>query len=226
MIRLNITAEGQCEMEFAKNALYNYFEPQGILIESRCVMTSRTKHKTYRGGLLDYQKAKKDIQNWIAEEKSGIPFFSTMFDLYALPDNFPKYTESLAIADIYQKVEFLEKALAEDINHPKFIPYLQLHEFEALLFAHLDILLIEYPDAEKAIKNLTQILQQHDNNPEKINTGKYTAPSKRIINEIPEYESNKVTAGAVLAGLDDLGRQKQYCKHFSDWLDKIANLAE
>jgi hypothetical protein len=223
-IRLNVTAEGQTEMEFAKNILSEYFEGFGIIVDSRCVMTSKNKHKTYRGDLLDYKKAKRDILNWIAEEKSGDPFFTTMFDLYALPNDFPRYEESLQISDPYQRVEFLENALYEDITHRKFIPYLQLHEFEALLLSNPTVLLLEYPEAEKEVAQLHQIVEQHDTNPEKVNTGKKTAPSKRIINLIPAYEGNKTTVGVMLAGIEGIEKQKQRCLHFANWIEKIEKI--
>jgi hypothetical protein len=35
---------------------------------------------------------------------------------------------------LFSKVEFLEQALKLDINENNFIPYIMLHEFEALLF--------------------------------------------------------------------------------------------
>ena len=82
-INLNILAEGQAEREFAQNTLGVYFEPLGILVDSRCVMTSRKKHK--KGGLGNYLQAKNDLIRWISEEKGRHPFFTTMFDLYALP---------------------------------------------------------------------------------------------------------------------------------------------
>jgi hypothetical protein len=223
-IRLNVTAEGQTEMEFAKNTLSDYFAPLGIFVDARCVATSKNKNKTFRGGLLSYAKAKKDIINWIKEEKSGEPFFTTMFDLYALPDDFPQYETSLRIGEPYQRVEFLEKALYEDISYHKFIPYIQLHEFEALLLANPDLFLLEYLDAHAAVEALKIIVQQHDNNPEKVNTGRETAPSKRIITHIPAYDGNKVTVGAVLAGIEGIDVQRKRCKHFDDWINKIVQL--
>lgn len=219
---LNILAEGQAEREFAQNTLGKYFEPFGILVESRCVITSRKKHK--KGGLVNYSQAKNDLFRWISEEKGRDPFFTTMFDLYALPNDFPKFEESLKISDPYQRVEFLENALWEDINHHKFIPYIQLHEFEALLLANPDMLLIEYMDAIQQVGKLKEIVAQYDSNPEKVNTGKTTAPSKRIISLIPEYEGNKVSVGAVLAGIEGIEIQKNRCKHFADWIDKIIRL--
>jgi hypothetical protein len=55
---------------------------------------------------------------------------------------------------------------------------------------------IEYFDCEKSIRNL--ITMVGDKNPELINDGKETAPSKRILKEIPEYD--KVTAGVSCRG--------------------------
>lgn len=221
-IPLNVVAEGQAEREFAQSSLGAYFEPQGIIVDSRCVMTSRKKRK--KGGLGNYMQAKNDIIRWIAEEKGRQPFFTTMFDLYALPNNFPRFEESLKITDPYKKVDFLENALYEDIGYHKFIPYIQLHEFEALLLANPDLLLIEYTDAGQQVEKLKQIVTKYDDNPEKVNTGNNTAPSKRIISLIPEYEGNKVNVGSVLAGIEGIEVQMQRCKHFADWIEKIQNL--
>lgn len=213
-IRLNIIAEGQTEMEFAKNTLSVHFEPFGIMVDSRCVITSKTKHRDYRGGLLDYSRAKKDIINWIKEDRGDKPFFTTMFDLYSLPNDFPKFDASLKINDPYERVDFLENAMAENIDYFKFIPYLQLHEFEALLLANPDALLLEYTEAKNEIEELKKIVKSYDNNPEKVNTGKETAPSKQIISLIPKYYKNKVTVGASLAGHEGIDIQKNVANIF------------
>lgn len=51
-----------------------------------------------------------------------------MFDFYALPTDFPGYSDSLAKMDSYERVESVEDAFAENINMHRFIPYIQLHE--------------------------------------------------------------------------------------------------
>lgn len=223
-VYLNILAEGQAERTFAQDTLAPYFEPIGIKIDSRCVITSRKKHK--KGGIISYEQAKNDLIRWIAEEKKRQPFFTTMFDLYALPKDFPKFEESLKINDPYNRVEFLESAFATDINHSKFIPYIQLHEFEALLLANPELLLLEYIDAKKQVEKLKEIVAKYDNNPEKVNTGNTTAPSKRIIELIPRYKGNKVSVGSVLAGIEGIDIQQERCKHFSDWINKIKITCE
>ena len=65
MIRVNVLAEGQTEMSFVKSSLNNYFRGQ-IILDSRRVLTSRDNHISheYRGGMINYLKAKNDILHW------------------------------------------------------------------------------------------------------------------------------------------------------------------
>ena len=79
--------------------------------------------------------------------------FTTMFDFYALSTDFPSY--GLEMQNPYQKVNALEDAFGENVNAQNFIPYIQLHEFEALLFADLDELAIYY---EKNVAELKKSL--------------------------------------------------------------------
>jgi hypothetical protein len=52
-----------------------------------------------------------------------------------LPADFPAYDQALSAIDPYMRVEVLESAMAADISDSRFIPYIQLHEFEALVLA-------------------------------------------------------------------------------------------
>lgn len=48
---------------------------------------------------------------------------------------------SKTLKDQYNRVNHLEKDFANAINEGRFIPYIQLHEFEALLFCEIEIYL-------------------------------------------------------------------------------------
>ncbi len=223
-IRLNITAEGHTEERFIKDTLSPHLWQFNIYdIYPRKVKTSKDKRKTHRGGLISYQKAKNDIETWLKEDNNKEARFSTMFDLYALPTDFPKFEESKKINDPYEKVKFLEKAMADDINDYRFIPYIQLYEFEALVLVNPRNLEFEYMEHEAAIKQLEKVLENHKGNPELINDGRETAPSKRILNVIPEYD--KVSAGASIAGIDGIEPLKEKCKHFKEWVEKLEKLS-
>ncbi len=222
-VRLNITAEGQTELKFVKKTLSVHLGNFFVSTDVRPVRTSKDKLKTYRGGLLSYQKAKFDILTWLKEDNNKDARFTTMFDLYALPENFPGYYQAIKITDIYEKVNFIEEQFKLDIDDYRFIPYIQLHEFEALVLANPKNLLFEYFEHEKAINELEKMLSEFGDNPEKINDKRETAPSKRLIKLIPEY--NKVNVGADIAGMNGIDFLKKKCKHFNEWMFKLENIA-
>lgn len=133
MIRVNIVVEGQTEEAFVEQTLMPYLAERNIFVKPRCVETGRKKGKIFRGGVDNYEKIRNDIVRWIEEDHSA--WVTTMFDLYALPKNFPGLGEISTNADPYIKILNVEKAFEEDIGYYKFIPYIQLHEFESVLLA-------------------------------------------------------------------------------------------
>jgi hypothetical protein len=61
-------------------------------------------------------------------------------------------------------------------------------------------------------------------NPEEIDDGATTAPSKRIIKLIPEYEHRKASAGPIIAEKIGLRRIRERCPHFDEWIKKMERL--
>ena len=172
----------------------------------------------------DYTKAKRDIERWIKEDQNSDARFTTMFDLYALPGDFPGYEYARQESDPYARVRLLEDALGEDISDQRFVPYLQLHEFEALLFCDPQKLEERFDRHSAGIVRLAQAAEQ--SNPELINDGNETAPSKRIIREIPEYESDKASSGPIVAQRIGLTTLRTKCQHFAEWIGKLEDLTE
>ncbi len=60
-----------------------------------------------------------------------------MLSIYRLPKDFPQFKEAQKQQDALQRVNCLEMAFKNDIKHDKFIPYIQLYEFEGLLFSEV-----------------------------------------------------------------------------------------
>ncbi|MDR1817966.1 MAG: DUF4276 family protein, partial [Puniceicoccales bacterium] len=58
--------------------------------------------------------------------------------------------------------------------------------------------------------------------PEEIDDGSETAPSKRILNVIPEYD--KVSSGVKITAQITLPVLRQKCRHFDEWIEKLCNL--
>jgi Domain of unknown function (DUF4276) len=150
--------------------------------------------------------------------------FTTMFDLYALPADFPGFEAARRMIDPYARVAHLEAEFYQDITDHRLIPYIQLHEFETLLFADPTKLDWEYIEHEKEISSLVEIAAQFDN-PELINDGPGTAPSKRIIAKIPRYASQKASVGPLVAKQIGITKMRDVCPHFAHWLTTMERLA-
>lgn len=144
-----------------------------------------------------------------------------MFDLYRLPKDFPGLTDM--DRDPYRRIELLERRFAEDIDDSRFVPHLQLHEFEALLFSDIRLLRSEFPAATREVGRLQEATALFES-PELIDDGPATSPSRRIIAEIPAYEGLKVSAGPQVAANIGLPTLRNKCRHFDTWLTKLEAL--
>lgn len=234
MVRLNLVVEGSTEETFVKKVLSEHLSSFNIFLTPRLVMTKQCgKTGTIRrGGITRYEIAARDITKWLKQDKSPDCFVTTMIDLYGLPKDFPGMDEIVPGMTPLEKVELLEFRLAEDVqqrmgesfNPARFIPYFQLHEFEALVFADPGKLRIEFLGQDSAIGRLEKMAAEFEC-PEDINDDPMNAPSKRIIRELPSYGDIKSAAGPIVAGSIGLPKLRSSCPHFNQWVGKIEKLA-
>lgn len=110
---------------------------------------------------------------------------------------------------------------ASDIRDGRFVPYLSVHEFEALLFSDPNMLKRVYFDNNKQIDGLVALSEEV--NPELINDDPETCPSSRIKKAIHSY--NKRFAGSRVAKAIGLNKIRSRCKHFDEWIGKLERLA-
>src|SRR5262249_34587243 len=113
-------------------------------------------------------------------------------------------------------IAVLETAFQTEMRDLRFFPYIQLHEFEALLYCDLSQLQLRIPNSETAIGALSEDVAGLA--PEEINEGATTAPSKRIIRHLPIYERTKVRIGAPAAAAIGLPALRERCPHFDSWV--------
>jgi len=213
MIRVNVFVEGQTEETFVRELLYDHFQQQNIYLNPILVRTSSTG----KGGVVSYEKIKPQLNRKCLRDSSA--FVTTMFDLYALPKDFPGKNSLPHTNDPFQKAEYLEQEMGRDIGHQNFIPNLLLHEFEGLLYSNPQAFLGWFD------QNIVDILQSERDSfssPEHINESLITAPSKRIKKCCPIYD--KPLHGSLIAmdiGLDVI---RQQCQHFDKWLTRLEKI--
>lgn len=224
---LHVLCEGQTEERFVKEVLAPYLQQFSIFPKPILLLTS--KKKNARGGMISYAQAKRDLTILFkrhTDNASEHHVFTTMFDFYALPDDFPGAANQVDDQDVRRHIASLEHEFASDISHDAFIPYIQLHEFESLLFVDITKLALEYPKCMDSINDLKTQTDTYGD-PEMINNSPETAPSKRIIKSLEkEYNYNKVQSGSAITYIIGIESLLHKCKHFSEWVDKIISSSQ
>lgn len=222
---INILCEGQTEERFVSKVMKPYLKDYGIVLKPRILLTSKKKNQ--RGGMINYSQAKRDVENWISENrnrKSETHYYTTMFDFYALSSDFPCMDEIEKYTDAYGKVSAVERAMTEKFQVSNFVPYIQLHEFEALLFSDISKIVDRFPKQKRTITNLQKVLDGCNGNPELVNTGRTTAPSKRITAVVGEGRYHKVQDGVNIACRIGIDVMMNKCRHFKEWIDNLIAL--
>jgi hypothetical protein len=218
MKRVIIICEGDTEKEFCIKLLSPYFAVKDIFLQYPLIKKSM-------GGIVKWTELKKQIILHLKTDKTA--FVTTLIDYYGLyaKYQFPGWNNAMKIMEKNSRMEFLENSMLEDIEEPlrlRYLPYLQLHEFEGLLFNDINIFYEQIPKNELVgIKELQKTFKDFSD-PEMINDSRETSPSHRLQRIIKGYD--KVIYGNYLADAIGLEKIRDKSARFSNWLQKIENL--
>ena len=216
MKRLVLIVEGETEQGFVSGLLRPYMHASGIYNDIQCF---KIKHS--KGGMSKYRHIKVDIVNTLHESDAVV---TTMVDFYRLPSDFPGFASQVPYSTHLARVEMLERAWEDDVLQSvgrvsgSFIPYIQLHEFEALVFSSLTGFEEVFDRGEMNYKGLSEIVSGYPN-PEDIDDGPDTAPSMRLKALIPGY--NKVLYGVGILKVTGMDTLLYKCPHFRAWVEKL-----
>ena len=213
MKRVIFIVEGDTEISFIQKCIMPYLYQKGFTnpMNAQKIITNRKKNK--KGGNVAFEYLKNDIERVAATRNVLI---TTFLDFFRLPTDFPGYTtDSL-------KIEQIEEAIRENISsivdRANFLPYIQRHEIEALMYTNMDG--FNYVvDKEESLNKLKEIINQYAN-PEDINSGSETAPSKRLMKIFP-YQ--KTTDGEIILEALPIDDIRSKCPRFNEWLENLEN---
>ncbi|MCC6748342.1 MAG: DUF4276 family protein [Deltaproteobacteria bacterium] len=222
MTRLLIHVEGQTEETFVNEILQSHLLSYGYLkVSARLVGNARQRAR--RGGICPWSSVRDDILKHLKEDAGCRA--TTMVDYYALPQNgdraWPSRKEAASLP-FAQRAEVVERALLKDVEEQlgdarRFMPFLVMHEFEGLLFSDCAAFAtgIGHPGLEKDFQNIRDAFAS----PEEINDSPITAPSKRVVSLVPNYEKPLMGCLAILEiGLE---RIRAECPRFKLWLEQL-----
>ena len=219
-VNIAISVEGQTEESFIKQILMPYLLAKNIFVEPIIVKTKKMANHSFKGGTISFEKSIRDISRLLTTKYDLV---TTFYDYYGLHKDFiPEHT----LTNSYEIIKLIEDKMSVHINNEKFIPYIQLHEFETFLFIESDTTVNNLMDCRKNLveQSINKALQQANNNPELVNNSPETAPSKRILKAYSSYQ--KITDGTNICR--DLGIQKirEHCPHFDNWISTIITRSE
>lgn len=219
MSKVLILVEGQTEETFVRDILGPYLWKFNVFCTPKVATTKRPAvGSDFKGGIVSYEKLKSDIKRLF--EDSSARLVTTMIDYYGFSSLVP-FKNKISGTNCFERVKKLEKLFANDIGNQRFLPYLQMHEFEAMIF-------VDPGELDKFSQGLnsTELQRIRDNfkSPEEINDNPGTAPSKRIISVFPSYR--KAIHGPVITGRIGLGKIRMQCEHFNQWVSKLEDLGK
>jgi Domain of unknown function (DUF4276) len=197
----------------------------GVQVMGAVRAASGRKHgHVSRGGGGRYHPMRKDLGNLLRRDAHADARFTTMFDLYRLHDGFPGWDDAEKQCHLpRERVLTLERAFAADVGNQRFIPHIQLHEFETILLCAPGHFTLVYENSGAGIAAL-QAAVAGAASPELVNDGENTAPSKRIIRQFPQYSGQKTTVGVELAHCVGIDTTRALCLHFDRWLKTLESL--
>lgn len=220
MKKIFVVTEGQSETNFVNRVMAPYFAGRCILIPNTIVTKADNRRgKIYKGGVTNYAQIRNTLLKTLGcSAKSNDSYVTTMLDFYRLPADVPGVADAEKVNDPYEKVNLIENEIlkAEGYDRKFFFPYIELHEFEAMLFS--DITKLQEAYFEENLTALKECVKMQ-NNPELINDGVETAPSKRILNCIAYFD--KANVGVDVLERIGIGIIAEKCQHFSEWLMHI-----
>ena len=197
MVRIGISVEGPTEERFVKAVLAPYLAAKDIYITPISM-----------GGDVTVDKVKSELK----KIGNSFDYVTTLYDFYG-------FKKKLG-GENKESLESRIKEAVHDGVKPKLVPYVQMYEFEGILFSCPEAM--ERGLNESGIKEWCKgVLDSFGGNPEAINNSEETAPSKRLQKQTGY---RKTTHGPNIAKEIGIDKIREVCTGFNEWLTKLEAL--
>jgi len=232
-ITVYIIVEGLTEQTFVRDVLAPVMKEKEIYL-----IPTQIGRPGHKGGNIRFSRAMPDIKMFLEQQPDV--YVSTMFDYFRIDNQWPgiktvkeridagSTLSAVKKGNIVQDHTFeeviknLSNSLSESTVKRRFIPYIEMHEFEALLFSSPDILAEQ---TQIPISKINSIITEHGE-PEEINSEPTKAPSKQLekLYSLKKEKYKKVGMGKSISEAIGIGTIRKQCPHFNEWLNKLEAL--
>ncbi len=206
MIRVCIVCEGPTEVEFVKSCVAPHLLHSQVLAFPSLLQAPSGNH---RGGRVTVERLVK----FMSHQYHQTDRITTMVDFYGFQDRGERSRAQLE-SDIRTGI-----AASTTGYDPRYVlPYVQMHEFEGLLFTDTQAFEWVQDGWSDAAMQALEAVTQAFSNPEEINNSRETAPSKRILKIFPKGAYSKTEHGPLIAEAIGLDAIRAKCPAFSEWV--------
>lgn len=220
MSRILALVEGPTERSIFDRVFAKDLETKNVFLYSRVV--GKPGHK----GRNTFSTVRKELHALLRQEPGS--YVTMFFDYYGLKDDWPALNASKGkdpagiLNAISQGIyDSIASDIGTDLVGNRFIPYVQVHELESLLFAGSEHMAHVF-EQSKLQRDFEKIVAECGGC-EKINDNVNTAPSKRIQKYFPGYKKGRsVNAHAYrIIQRTGIDRIRQKCPNFNEWYTKL-----
>jgi len=218
-VEIMAIVEGKTEEIFIKDILQPYLANNNIFLSP--VIVSKPGQK---GGDVKFARVKNDIERFLKQRPDT--YLTLFVDFYGLNSDWPGIVAAEGISGPKKKSEFVNQATMREVvdrfgkqnAEKRFIPYIAMYEFEALLFSSPAILARKLQVEESQIISIIKECGE----PENIDNSPVTAPSKRL--ESLSRRFRKTTTGIAILKEIGLSVIREKCPIFDSWVTTLENI--
>lgn len=214
-----VLVEGKTEQIFIQDIVSPYLAGKGVYITP--IIISKPGQK---GGDVRFSRVKNDIRLHLKQRPDT--YLTLFVDFYGIMKDWPGFEEAKRQTTPSGKAETINSATKSQVNdlfggndsERRFIPYVAMHEFEAMLFSEPEELAAQLGVSQSRIDKILKECGE----PEQIDDSPQTAPSKRLEDLSDRFK--KASTGIAIAKATGLAKIRNQCPLFNKWLTDIESL--
>lgn len=218
MIKLAILCEGPTELRVVNTLLAPHFLCRGV--EVTPILWGGG------GGSIGWERFQSDVKDAFVSHD----VVSTFADLVKISHPMQERSRCREASNPYDAAARLEKAMQDSVEElrfkKRFIPFVMIHEVEALVFVSPGVIQSN-PNKRDKVQALTNSMRDNPGKwpdcPEEINGGEATHPSKRLESHFGNWTKPSDTVKAVQA--IGLAACREKCPHFHAWVTQLESLS-
>jgi hypothetical protein len=224
-MNLVVSVEGVSEEAFVNRLLRPHLQLHGWSGVTPVGVATSLEPDGRRGGLTNWPAVEQDLRDLFNQYQGPDYRFTSLWDFYGTPDSFPGFAAARATPPGTDRAAIVEGKLSAHFHEPRFLPYVQMYEFEALVLAAIDGLK-ELHSSKAAALAALKVQCEAVGNFETINDGPTTHPARRIDAVLPGFWNTKEDDGPIALRTVGLDPPRRWCPRFNQWVARLERIGE